>query len=88
MFQHNWHTLMDLYEQRNAELVHEAQQYRLVKQSMEGRPTRNPIICRFLVWLGALLVNWGRQLLTRYNALIPSAPALNVNTAEGDPCDC
>jgi hypothetical protein len=88
MFQPNWHTLMDLNEQRNAELVHEAQQYRLIKQSMEGRSTRKIVLCRLLIWLGALLVNWGRQLLARYDAMVPPAPALNATTVECEPCDC
>jgi len=38
MFPNNWHFINEMQRQHSEELLKEAEHYRLVKQSQEGRP--------------------------------------------------
>jgi hypothetical protein len=47
-------------------LLHEAEQYRLARQALEGRPKNQKIWCKGLSWFGSRLSAWGNQLQERY----------------------
>ena len=74
----NWYEVL-AQEERNRDLLREAEKHRLVRQALAGRKARADIHCRALSWLGRHLVGWGCALQARYSIPVeaPSAPATN-----------
>ena len=54
--------------ERQQELLREAERYRLVRQALAERGTRDRAWVRVLAWLGRRLVAWGQRLQERYGA--------------------
>jgi hypothetical protein len=47
-------------------LLHEAEQYQLARQALEGRPKKPTIWCKGMSWFGVRLSAWGDHLQERY----------------------
>ena len=54
--------------ERHKDLLREAERYRLVRQVLAERGTRDRAWVRALAWLGRRLVAWGQRLQERYGA--------------------
>ncbi len=54
-------------EEQRKDLLHQAEQYRLVKQALAGSPSRASIWKRLLHWLGHQLVDIGCFLLRQFD---------------------
>jgi hypothetical protein len=66
--------------ERQEELLGQAERYRLVRQVLAERGTRDRAWVRALAWLGQRLVSWGQRLQERYGAA-----AAAVHTAACQP---
>ena len=68
----NWYDVV-VHQERNKDLLREAEHYRLVRQALAGRERRERFHCKVLSWLGRRLVAWGVRLQERYGA-VAAAP--------------
>ena len=64
----NWLDIVVAHEQKK-DLVRAAEQERLVRAALAGRPKRTRFVGRLLVWAGQRLVVWGRRIQTGPGAL-------------------
>jgi hypothetical protein len=64
------------------DLLHEAEQERLARQALKGRPRNQNALCKALSWLGSHLSGWGNQLQERYGK--PDTPS-NPNKSPINP---
>ena len=63
----NWLDFL-VQQERYKDLLREAEEYRLIRKALAGRPRRTRLHCQALVWLGRRLVAWGWRLQERYGA--------------------
>lgn len=70
----NWNDVM-VQQERNKDLLREANNYRFAREAMGPREGRNRFHCRALIWLGRRLVAWGSHLQARFGAPVET-PAL------------
>ena len=56
------------------DLLHEAEQDRLARQALAGRPKSQDAWCKALGWLGSRLSAWGKQLQEHYGTAVANTP--------------
>jgi hypothetical protein len=61
-------------QERNKDLLREAEQFRLVRQVLVARRRQGRFYGRALMWLGRRLVEWGRRLQERYDVVVDASP--------------
>ena len=74
----NWYEVLVL-EERNRDMLREAENQRLVRQALAGRQARAGIHCRALSWLGRHLVDWGCFLQQRYGIAVEKSTLQTAN---------
>jgi hypothetical protein len=52
-----WYDVL-VHQERNKDLLREAEHYRLVRRALAGRERHDHFYCRALIWLGRRLVAW------------------------------
>jgi hypothetical protein len=66
---HSNFTYWLVMQQRQADLLREAQQTRLARLALAGRPRHDHFYCRAFVELGRRLVRWGWRLQERHDVI-------------------
>jgi len=75
---------MSLWTERTNELEHyytlrrEAEQHRLARMALVGHRKTRDAFYRMMIWLGARLAAWGKQLNERYESAIVNTPVKGI----------
>jgi len=64
-----WYDVL-VHQERNKDLLREAEHYRFVRRALAGRERHDHFYCRALIWLGRRLVAWGVRLQARHGAAV------------------
>ena len=68
--------------ERNKDLLHEAERYRLVRQALLARRRQGRFYCRALIWFGQRLIDWGRHLQERYDVVLDASVLRAANQSQ------
>jgi hypothetical protein len=71
----SWSDIM-VQQERNADLLREAERERLIQHVLAGRERRGRFTRQALAWLGQRLVAWGCRLQERYGATTGVYPSV------------
>jgi hypothetical protein len=71
----SWSDIM-VQQERNADLLREAERERLIQHMLAGRERRGRFTRQALAWLGQRLVAWGCRLQERYGAATAVYPSV------------
>lgn len=74
----NWNDVM-LQQERNKDLLREANNYRFAREAMGPREGRNRFHGRALIWLGCRLVAWGSLLQARFGVPVETSALRSAN---------
>ena len=80
---HNLEKYLLVEEQRRTEKMAEAERYRLLKYASRPRPTLSQ---RVITFVGAIMVEWGCRLQSRYEPVSLSNFEKYVKPQEPTPC--
>ena len=75
---------MSLWTERTNELEHyytlrrEAEQHRLARLALAGRRKTRDAFNQTMIWLGARLVAWGKQLIEQNESVIGNTPVKGI----------
>ena len=79
----NWYDVL-VHQERNKDLLREAEHYRFMRQVLAGHKRRERFHCKALSWLGRRLVVWGVHLQARYGS-VAAAPDFEWRSASQCP---
>jgi hypothetical protein len=74
----NWNDVL-AQQERNKDLMREANNYRFARQAMGPRDKRNRFHRKALIWVGCRLVAWGSLLQARFGAPVETSALRPAN---------